>query len=80
MTLRVVIPASGAAQLTISYLAGVGTGWPQTDMLRAGQVLDVLPGSPLESAIGAGNLTALTGALLANAINGSGNAASTGNA
>ena len=36
-------------------------------MLTAGQVVDVPPGSALEAAIGAGNLTALSGNALANA-------------
>jgi len=36
-------------------------------MLTAGQVLDVIPDSPLEAAIGLGNLTSLTGVPLVNA-------------
>jgi len=58
MTLRTVTPASGAAQLTINYDGGGMT-------VTAGQVIDVPVGSPLETAIGAGNLTALTGNPLA---------------
>lgn len=60
MTLRTVTPASGAASLTINWDGG-GT------VLTAGQVVDIPAGSALESAIGAGNLTALTGNALANA-------------
>ena len=78
MSLRMVTPASGASQLKISYAVG-GYDGPQVGMLTAGQVLDVLPGSLLESAIGLGNLTALAGPLLANALTGSDGAA-TGNA
>jgi hypothetical protein len=59
VSLRTVTPASGAAQLTVNYDNG-GT------ILTAGQVLDVPVGSALETAIGAGNLTALTGTALAN--------------
>lgn len=58
MTLRQVTPASGAKQLAISYAVG-GTAWPQNDVLLSGQVLDVIPSSPLETAIGLSNLTAL---------------------
>jgi hypothetical protein len=65
MTLRVVTPASGASQLTVSWDGG-GT------ILAAGQVLDVPPGSALEAAIGPPNLTALTGTALAKAQAGSG--------
>jgi len=77
MTLRVVTPTSGAAQIGISYQPG-GTAWPETDTLTAGQILDVLPGSPLETALGS-NITALTGAALTSAITGSGGQG-TGNA
>lgn len=73
MTLRVVTPAGGQQQVSLSYLAGAGQMCgPEVDVLLAGQVLDVVPGSPLESAIGLGNLTAVTGKLLTNAINASG--------
>lgn len=58
MMVRIVTPASGAAQLTISWDGG-GT------VLSAGQVLDVPPGSALETAIGTANLTPLTGEQLA---------------
>ncbi len=70
MTLRVVTPAGGAAQVSVSYACG-GYDGPQVGLLTAGQVLDVIPGSALENAIGAGNLTALTGTLLNNALTGS---------
>jgi len=78
MTLRMVTPANGASQLSISYQPG-GYDGPAVAMLTAGQVLDVIPSSPLESAIGLSNLTALTGAALVNAQTGSGSQA-TGNA
>jgi hypothetical protein len=58
MTLRTVTPANGAAQLTIAYDGGGMT-------VQAGQVIDVPVGSPLETAIGTTNLTALTGNQLA---------------
>jgi len=70
VTLRMVTPASGARQLSISYSAG-GYDGPAVGMLTAEQVLDVIPGSALESAIGTINLTPLTGTLLNNAITGS---------
>jgi hypothetical protein len=54
-----VTPASGAPALTVNWDGG-GT------VLTAGQVLDVPPGGPLEAAIGVSNLTALSGAALAN--------------
>jgi hypothetical protein len=59
MTLRTVTPANGAAQLVINYDGGGST-------VTAGQVIDVPVGSALEIAIGAGNLTALSGVALAN--------------
>jgi hypothetical protein len=59
MTLRTVTPANGASQLTVNYDNG-------DTILTAGQVLDVPVGSALETAIGTGNLTALTGTALAN--------------
>jgi hypothetical protein len=59
MTLRTVTPANGAAQLTINYDGGGST-------VTAGQVIDVPVGSALETAIGVGNLTALTGQGLTN--------------
>ncbi len=78
MTLRVVTPSGGQAQVSVSYAVG-GFDGPQVDLLTAGQVVDIIPGSPLESAIGLGNLTALTGTLLNNAQTGSDGTA-TGNA
>ena len=57
MSLRTVTPANGAAQLTINYDGG-------GSVVQAGEVLDVPPGSALESAIGLSNLTALTGQAL----------------
>lgn len=59
MTLRMVTPASGAAQLTINWDGG-------SSILTTGQVLDVPAGGTLETAIGLSNLTALTGTALAN--------------
>lgn len=50
-------PANGAAQITINWDNG-GT------VLIAGQVLDVPPGGPLESAIGTQNLVNLAGTAL----------------
>jgi hypothetical protein len=70
MTLRTVNPASGANQLTVTWGGSPG-GPPSTEVLCKGQVLDVLPGSALETAIGAGNLTALTGNTLNNDLTGS---------
>jgi hypothetical protein len=70
MTLRMVTPASGAAQLSISYNPG-GLNGPETDMLTAGQILDVIPGSALETAIGVTNLTTLSATMLNNALTGS---------
>jgi hypothetical protein len=59
MSIRVVTPAGGAPSLTIAWDGG-------GSVLTAGQVLDVPPGGPLEAAIGLANLTALSGAALAN--------------
>jgi hypothetical protein len=58
MTLRQVTPANGAAQLTIDWDGG-------GMIVTSGQLLDVPPGSALESAIGLANLTSLTGEALA---------------
>jgi hypothetical protein len=77
MTLRMVTPAGGAAQVTISYAVGGQYSWPQTDTLLAGMVLDVIPGSPLETALGA-NITTLSATQVRNEVNGSDGAA-TGN-
>jgi hypothetical protein len=55
----------------VSYVWGEGgTSWT----LPAGAILDVAPGSPLEQAIGAGNLGTLTGSQLSGAANGAGGA------
>ncbi len=70
MSLRMVTPASGVKQIQVSYICG-GFDGPAVGMLTAGQVLDVIPGSALESAIGLSNLTSLTGTLLNNALTGS---------
>ena len=78
MTLRMVTPSGGQPQITVSYSTGGQDCWPQTDMLTAGQVLDVIPGSPLESALGA-NITTLTATQVGNEANGVDGAA-TGNA
>lgn len=70
MTLRMVTPAGGAAQVSISYAVGGQSCLPQNDVLVAGQVLDVLPGSPLETAL-AGNITALSAHTTLNELQGS---------
>jgi hypothetical protein len=54
MSVRVVTPAGGALYLTFGWDGG-------TASLTTGTVLDVPPGSALETAIGAGSLTDLTG-------------------
>jgi len=77
MTLRIVTSVTGT-QVTISYAVGGQACWPQTDMLTAGQILDVIPGSALETALGA-NITTLTGNILNNERTGS-DYASTANA
>ncbi len=66
MTVRTVTPASGALYLQFAY----GDG---TEILTAGQVLDVEPGSAIEAAIGVANLTPLNPVQLAdNAMGGGG--------
>ena len=69
MTVRTVVPASGALYLEFSY----GDG---TEILTAGQILDVVPGSAVEAAIGTANLTPLGGQQLATAANGGAGAVS----
>lgn len=69
MTVRTVTPASGS--LSMSFAWGDGT-----EILTAGQLIDVDPGSALETAIGAGNLTDLTGQQLSDAANGGAGAVS----
>jgi hypothetical protein len=54
MSLRQVTPADGSQGVTIGWDLG-------QQFLQAGTVLDVPPGSALESAIGTGNLTPLSG-------------------
>ena len=63
MTVRIVTPASGANYLQFSYGDGV-------ENLTAGQLIDVDPGSALETAIGVANLTLASGPVLATAANG----------
>lgn len=58
MTIRQLTLADGSAQLVINYDCG-------GMIVTAGQVLDVPPGSPLEAAIGVGNLTSLSNTVLA---------------
>jgi hypothetical protein len=59
MTARIVIPADSKARVTFTWDGG-------TANLIAGQILDVPPGSALETAIGSTNLTDLTGQALVN--------------
>jgi hypothetical protein len=79
VTLRIITPASGGKQLLVSWDGGGSTDTPMQVLYTAGQVLDVPPGGPLESAIGLGNLTALSGQALVNCQTASVHAA-TGNA
>ena len=65
MSIRIVTPASGALYLSFPY----GDG---TEILTAGQILDVVPGSAAEAAIGVSNLTPLTGQALASEQQGAG--------
>lgn len=69
MSVRIVSPADGTSYLSFAW----GDG---TEILQAGQLIDVLPGSALETAIGAGSLTDLTGQALADAANGGAGAVS----
>ena len=69
MTVRTVTPASGA--LSMSFAWGDGT-----EILTAGQLIDVDPGSALETAIGIANLTPLNAVQLADAANGGAGAVS----
>jgi hypothetical protein len=79
MTLRVVTPSGGQRQITISYAVGGAGCWPQTDLVRAGEILDVPPGSALETALGA-NITTLSDGPLNSALTGSGGITNTANA
>jgi len=65
MTLRVVTPADGSGAVTID--------WDHSRIaVPAGTVVDVDPGSALETAYGVTNLEDLSGAALADAQSGSG--------
>jgi hypothetical protein len=64
-----VIPADSTASVTFTWDGGAVT-------LARRQVLDVPPGSALESAIGAGNLVPLAGTQLTDAANGGAGAVS----
>ena len=63
MSVRIVTPASGA--LSMSFAWGDGT-----EILTARQLIDVPPGSDLETAIGARSLTLPTAQQLAAAASG----------
>jgi len=54
MSVRVCTPADGSGRLSFAY----GDG---TEYLTRGQLIEVDPGSPLETAIGTANLSPLTG-------------------
>ena len=69
MTVRTVTPASGA--LSMSFAWG-----DSEEILQTGELIDVDPGSALETAIGAANLTALNAQQLADAANGGAGAVS----
>lgn len=69
MTVRTVTPADGS----VSFAFAWGDG---TEILTAGQLIDVDPGSALETAIGVANLTPLNAAQLADAANGGAGAVS----
>lgn len=71
MTLRIVTPASGH-QVIITWGGG---GPPCIEVLRRGQVIDVPPGSALETVLGS-SITALTGAALTRHQQGTGAAVS----
>jgi hypothetical protein len=63
VSVRIVIPADGTSLVTFPY----GDG---TEILPAGQFINVPPGSALETAIGVSNLTVPTAQQLASAANG----------
>ncbi len=76
MSIRVVNPANGASVLTVASPDAYGTPM----VLQAGAVLDVVPGSAWEAAIGLSNLTPLAGTALADDQQGEGgNPGGTGN-
>jgi hypothetical protein len=74
---RTTAPASDQAQITVTYSGAGGLCWPQTDILTAGQILDVILGLAQETALGS-NIATLTATQVSNEITGSGGAA-TGN-
>jgi hypothetical protein len=65
MNVRMVTPADGSAGVTVDWDG-------ESQILDAGMLLDVPPGSDLETAIGTANLTPLTGQQLDRAANGTG--------
>jgi hypothetical protein len=67
MSIRVVAPADGSQGVTVSW------DWA-SQVLPARQMLDVPPGSALETAIGGTNLASATAQQLASAANGTGGA------
>jgi hypothetical protein len=69
VTIRVVTPAGGAASVTVP---APGDPYSTLTTFTAGQVLDVTPGGPWEGAIGTGNLTALSGPVQADELEGEG--------
>ena len=69
MTVRIVQPADGTAYVSFSWDSG-------TQILTEGQMLDVPPGSALETAIGAANLITPAAQVLAEAANGGAGAVS----
>lgn len=63
MTVRIVQPADGTSYVSFTWDSG-------TQILTEGSMIDVPPGSALESAIGLANLIIPTGQVLAEAANG----------
>ncbi len=63
MSVRIVTPASGALSMSFAYGDGV-------EILQARQLISVDPGSALETAIGASNLSLPTAQQLASSANG----------
>lgn len=62
---RIVSPASGASQLLVNWGGSPG-GPPCQAVLLRGQVIDVVTGSALETAIGPANLISVSGNTLNN--------------
>lgn len=58
MTRRMITPADGTSSIIVSWDHS-------TTSIRAGVILDVAPGSALETALGTSNLTVLAGTPLA---------------